>query len=73
MHVIEHRIADECDRLWVVDSGVTDILGKPEQIQSPSILIFNLKTNQLIRRFEIPSNQIKSDSFFVNIVSLSRM
>jgi hypothetical protein len=61
--------ADECDRLWVVDSGMTDLLGKPTKIQSPSVFIFNLNTNQLIRHFEIPANQMKPESFFVNVVS----
>lgn len=61
--------ADECDRLWVVDSGMVDLLGKPKKVQSPAVFIFNLNTNQLIRRFEIPEKQIKSESFFVNVVS----
>lgn len=60
---------DECDRLWVVDSGMTDLLGQPTKMQSPSVLVFDLHTNELVRRFEIPTSQIKADSFFVNIVS----
>lgn len=48
---------------------MTDLLGQPTKLQSPSILVFNLNTNELIKRFEIPKDQIKPNSFFVNIVS----
>jgi hypothetical protein len=64
---------DECDRLWVVDSGMTDLLGKPAAVQSPSVFIFDLNTNKVVRRFEIPKAQSKSGSFFVNIVSYSKL
>lgn len=59
--------ADECDRLWVVDSGLSDLLGKTEKFESPSIFIFDLTTSKLIRRFEIPEKQIKPETFFVNV------
>lgn len=62
---------DECDRLWVMDSGLADILGNPKQIAPPALVIFDLNTNKLIRRFIIPSAQIKSDTFFANVVSSS--
>ena len=60
---------DECDRLWVMDSGLADILGSPKQWAPNSIAIFDLNTDKLIRRFVIPEDQIKSDSFIANIVS----
>ena len=60
---------DECDRLWVMDSGLADILGSPKQWAPNSIAIFDLKTDKLIRRFEIPADQVKEDSFFANVVS----
>lgn len=63
---------DECDRLWVVDSGMTDLLGSPQVIQSPAVLVFDLNTNKLLKRFEIPKNQIKAGSFFVNVVRINR-
>jgi hypothetical protein len=61
--------ADECDRLWVMDSGLSDILGAPKQLAPNSIAIFDLNTDKLIRRFVIPAEQVKEDSFFANIVS----
>jgi hypothetical protein len=61
---------DECDRLWIVDCGLTDLLGATKKFRNPSVLVFDLNNNgALIRRFEIPENQIKADSFFVNVVS----
>lgn len=59
---------DECDRLWVVDTGLADILGDPKQLSPPSLLIFDLNTDRLIRRYEIPSESIDDDSFFANII-----
>jgi hypothetical protein len=65
-----HTQVDECDRLWIVDCGVTDLLGAPKKFRNPSVLVFDLNNNgELIRHFEIPENQIKADSFFVNVVS----
>ncbi|GAB0089073.1 protein yellow [Sergentomyia squamirostris] len=59
---------DECDRLWVVDTGLADILGSPKQLSPPALVIFDLNTDSLIRRFEIPSEAIDDDSFFANII-----
>lgn len=63
--------ADECDRLWVMDSGLADILGNPKQIAPPALVIFDLNTDQLIRRYTIPADFIKDDSFFANVVKCS--
>lgn len=60
--------ADECDRLWVIDTGLADILGKPEQITPPKILIYDLKTDKLLKQYEIKKEHIKEDSFFANII-----
>lgn len=59
---------DECDRLWVMDTGLADILGSPNQYKPPAIVIFDLNTDKLIRRFVIPEDSVKDDSFFANIV-----
>ncbi|KAI8115218.1 Protein yellow [Lucilia cuprina] len=60
--------ADQCDRLWVLDTGLADILGEGKQVTGNAIVIFDLKTDKLIRRFNIPKDQIKQDSFFANII-----
>lgn len=59
---------DECDRLWVMDSGLADILGSPKQWAPNSVAVFDLNTDTLVRRFVIPEDQVKGDSFFANIV-----
>lgn len=62
---------DECDRLWVLDSGMEDLLGKPKQVAPQAILIFDLKSNAMIKRFNIPMDHIKEDTIFPSIVSNS--
>lgn len=59
---------DACNRLWVLDTGLADILGNPKQITPNAIVVFDLKTDTLIRRFKIPEQQVKEDSFFANII-----
>lgn len=63
---------DECDRLWVMDTGLADILGNPKQIAPPALVIFDLKTDQLIKRYTFPPSDIKSDTFFANVVSVAK-
>lgn len=60
---------DACDRLWVLDSGLADILDNPRQITPNTLLIFDLKSDQLLRRYELPADNVKEDSFIANIVS----
>lgn len=62
---------DECDRLWVMDTGLVDILGNPKQIAPPALVIFDLNTNKLIKRYTIPGAHIKDDTFFANVVRYS--
>ncbi|XP_063904231.1 protein yellow-like isoform X2 [Zophobas morio] len=46
---------DECQRLWVLDTG--RVLS--EQTCPPQILAFDLQTNMLIHRYEIPEDLIE--------------
>lgn len=59
---------DSCDRLWVMDTGLADILGNPKQVAKPSIVVFDLNTDTLLRRYEMKDTDLKEDSFFANIV-----
>lgn len=59
---------DTCNRLWVLDSGQIHIATKPEQVCPPQILVFDLDTNGLILRYEIPDEFIKQDSLYSNII-----
>lgn len=59
---------DECDRLWVMDTGLADILGSPKQIAPPALVIFDLNTDKLIKRYTFNPSDIKGDTFFANVV-----
>ena len=54
---------DECDRLWVLDTGK---LGD-KMVCLPQLHVFSLQTNQLIHRYRFPRDQIKEDSLFVTV------
>ncbi|XP_072396946.1 protein yellow isoform X2 [Diabrotica undecimpunctata] len=59
--------ADECDRLWVLDTGTFGI-GNTTQNPCPyAINIFDLKTNRRIRRYEFRPEDINSNTFIANI------
>ncbi|XP_062545165.1 protein yellow [Armigeres subalbatus] len=60
--------ADECDRLWVMDTGLADILGNPTPYAAPSLAIFDLYSDKLIRRHYFPESLLKEDSFFANVI-----
>ncbi|KAK4874682.1 hypothetical protein RN001_014042 [Aquatica leii] len=57
---------DDCSRprLWIIDSGFTLLHKCP-----PQVLAFDLKTNQLIHRYEIPSAQLQSNSVLAGVIT----
>lgn len=59
---------DECDRLWILDSGKVDIAKGGKLACPPAIFIFDLTTDTLIRKYIIPKEQVKEDSLYTNIV-----
>lgn len=59
---------DPCGRLWVLDSGQIDSQDDPKQICPPSLVVFNLKTDELIARYPIPQKFVLQDSLFSNII-----
>ncbi|KAJ8680521.1 hypothetical protein QAD02_016308 [Eretmocerus hayati] len=60
--------ADRCNRLWVLDTGLVDILGEPQQQAAPALVVYDLDTDQILRRYSIPEDQRTPDSLFANIV-----
>ncbi|XP_076670211.1 L-dopachrome tautomerase yellow-b [Andrena cerasifolii] len=58
---------DRCERLWVLDTGFTDILDRPEQQAPPSLIIYDLRNDRMMRKFVIPEDQRTADSLFANI------
>jgi hypothetical protein len=59
---------DACDRLWMVDTGLSDVLGEAQQLASPQILIYDLQNDTLIHSYMLKQSDIKEDSFFANII-----
>lgn len=60
---------DACDRLWAMDTGLADILGSPKQVAPPALVIFDLNTDKLIRRYTFSPSDLKAETFFANVVS----
>lgn len=59
--------ADRCGRLWVLDTGVDDILGDTKKVSQTQLLIYDLHNDNLLRRYPFPADQTKEESFFANI------
>ncbi|XP_068152404.1 LOW QUALITY PROTEIN: L-dopachrome tautomerase yellow-f2-like [Drosophila tropicalis] len=45
---------DDCQRLWFIDTGMLEYPNNRQQIRRPSIWIVDLKTDRVIKRFDIP-------------------
>lgn len=64
-----YRMAvDECNRLWVIDTGIVNALTNLQQLCPPKIVAFNLANNQQVLSYEFPADQVKEDSLHTNIV-----
>ncbi|XP_053697507.1 protein yellow [Sabethes cyaneus] len=59
--------ADRCGRLWVLDTGVSDILGDLKVESPTSLLVYDLHNDNLLRRYKFPKDHIKENSFYANI------
>lgn len=44
--------------------------GKRNQMAAPSLVIFDLNTDQLLHRYFFKASDMKEDSFFANVVSI---
>lgn len=54
---------DQCNRLWILDTGKLD----ETQLCPPKLHLFDLRTDKLIRQYEFPTSQVKTDSLFVTV------
>lgn len=59
--------ADACGRLWILDSGIKDILENYTVVTPPKLLIYDLQNDELLRSYEFPNTTYKTDSFFASI------
>lgn len=59
---------DSCNRLWALDAGVSRSLEDYEITCPPKILVFDLSTNRVVRRIDFPSQVLRGESLFTNLV-----
>ncbi|SPP89057.1 protein yellow [Drosophila guanche] len=59
---------DACNRLWLIDSGIVNATININQICPPKIVAFDLGTDQMIVRYDLPKSQVKEDSLHSNII-----
>lgn len=59
--------ADRCNRLWVLDTGLSNIADTPESQKPPTLIIYDLSNDRILRNYTIPENQRTADSLFANI------
>ncbi|XP_034118555.1 protein yellow-like [Drosophila albomicans] len=58
----------QCNRLWMIDSGIVNATISLNQICPPKIVAFDLNTDEMVVRYELPPSQVKQDSLHSNIV-----
>ncbi|XP_067616895.1 major royal jelly protein 1 [Eurosta solidaginis] len=59
---------DSCNRLWLLDAGVSRSLEDFEVTCPPKILIVDLNTDQVVRRVDFPGEILRGESLFTNLV-----
>lgn len=59
--------ADQCGRLWVLDTGTIGIGNTTRNVCPYSLNVFDLNTNTRIRRYELRPEDTNPDTFIANI------
>lgn len=59
--------ADQCGRLWVLDTGMADLLGDARVYSPTQLLVYDLHNDALLRRYTIPKEHLATDSVLANI------
>ncbi|XP_034254605.1 protein yellow-like [Thrips palmi] len=59
--------ADACNRLWVLDTGTVGIGNTTQNVCPYSILVFDLETDQLLRRYTLRTQDTNANTFIANI------
>lgn len=63
--------ADECGRLWMVDTGVIEIPNNPQYLQRPSIVVYDLKTDKQILRYQFKSSDTPTNRTATGLASIT--
>lgn len=59
--------ADQCDRLWILDTGTFGIGNTTTNPCPYAINVFDLPSNRRIRRYELRKEDINANTFIANI------
>ena len=65
---VYRMVIDECNRLWVIDSGIINALTNLQQLCPPKLVAFDLTTDQQILTFPFPPEQVLQGSLHTNLV-----
>lgn len=64
-----YRLAiDECNRLWIIDSGIINAITNLQQLCPPKIVAYDLRTNTQVVNYQFPADQVLQGSLHTNIV-----
>ncbi|XP_014473983.1 PREDICTED: protein yellow-like [Dinoponera quadriceps] len=58
---------DSCDRMWGLDTGVDDIMGEGTVVRPMRLIVFDLKTNKIIRKYTLKDTDKKPDTFIADL------
>ncbi|XP_029678926.1 protein yellow-like [Formica exsecta] len=59
---------DACDRMWGLDTGINDILGNFTVVRPMTLVVIDLKTDKIIRKYILKDTDVKPDSFIADLV-----
>ncbi|XP_071444044.1 dopaminechrome tautomerase-like [Hetaerina americana] len=60
--------ADRCNRLWVLDSGLTNSLAGFIPVCTPKLIAFDLSTDQPVRTITFPRAALRPSTLLTNLV-----
>ncbi|XP_064552902.1 major royal jelly protein 1 [Drosophila montana] len=59
---------DSCNRLWLLDAGISRSLEDYEITCPPKILVVDLNTDRVVRRIDFPPEVLRGETLFTNMV-----
>ncbi|XP_061381861.1 L-dopachrome tautomerase yellow-f2-like [Danaus plexippus] len=62
---------DVCGRLWMVDTGLLEVPGNRSQLQKPAIVVYDLKTDKQLLKYELKDSDLVSDRSSGGLTSIT--
>lgn len=59
---------DSCNRLWLLDAGISRSLEDYQITCPPKILVVDLNTDRVVRRIDFPPEVLRGETLFTNMV-----